>query len=76
LVTAASNLGGNVTQLNSTIDAQRNALRELAGSWQGKALEAALTRAERDLSKQTELRDQLEQLPGELRSVVGDENSG
>jgi uncharacterized protein YukE len=49
LVTAASNLGGKVTQLDSTIDDQRNARRELQRSWQGQASEAALTRAQRDL---------------------------
>lgn len=59
LTTAATNLGGKVAQLNSTIDAQRNAVRDLQSGWEGAASEAALARAERDLAKQTGFRDRL-----------------
>jgi hypothetical protein len=45
LTTAASSLGGMVARLNSTIDVQRNAARDLQSSWQGAAAEAALSRA-------------------------------
>jgi uncharacterized protein YukE len=61
LTTAATNLGGKVAQLNSTIDTQRNALRDLQGGWEGEASQAALARAERDLAKQTGFRDRLAQ---------------
>ena len=61
LTTAATQLGGKVAQLNSTIDEQRNALRDLRGGWQGTAANAALGRGERDLAKQTGLRDRLTQ---------------
>ena len=61
LTTAATQIGGKVAQLNSTIDAQRNALRGLQGGWQGTAADAALGRGERDLAKQTGLRDRLTQ---------------
>jgi uncharacterized protein YukE len=61
LTTAATQIGGKVAQLNSTIDAQRNALRGLQGSWQGTAADAALARGQRDLAKQTGLRDRLTQ---------------
>ena len=61
LTTAATKLGGKVAQLNSTIDVQRNALRDLHSSWQGAAAEAALSSAERDLAKQTGFRDRLAQ---------------
>jgi uncharacterized protein YukE len=68
LVTAASDLGGKVMQLNSAIDAQRKALTELKASWEGKASQAALDRAERDLKKQTGFRDQLEQTKKTLQT--------
>ena len=42
LTTAATQIGGKVAQLNSTIDAQRSALRDLQGGWQGTAADAAL----------------------------------
>jgi WXG100 family type VII secretion target len=61
LTTAATNLSGKVAQLNSTIDTQRNALRDLQGGWEGEASQAALARAERDLAKQTGFRDRLAQ---------------
>jgi uncharacterized protein YukE len=61
LTTAATNLGGKVARLNSTIDAQRNTLPDLQRSWQGAAAQAALSRAERDLAKQTDFRDRLAQ---------------
>jgi uncharacterized protein YukE len=61
LTSAATNLGGKVAQLNSTIDAQRTAVRDLQGGWQGTAADAALARAERDLAKQTGFRDRLQQ---------------
>ena len=61
LTTAATQLGGKVAQLNSTIDAQRNALRDLQGGWQGTAADAALAKGQRDLAKQTGLRDRLTQ---------------
>ena len=61
LTTAATQLGGRVAQLNSTIDAQRNALRDLQGGWQGSAADAARSRGERDLAKQTGFRDRLAQ---------------
>jgi uncharacterized protein YukE len=61
LTTAARNLGGKVAQLNSIIDAQRNALRDLQGGWEGEASQAALARAERDLAMQTGFRDRLAQ---------------
>ncbi len=61
LTTAATQLGGKVAQLNSTIDAQRNALRDLQGGWQGTAADAALARGQRDLAEQTGLRDRLTQ---------------
>jgi hypothetical protein len=59
LTTAAADLGVKVTELNTTIDAQRNALRDLQNGWQGMAADAALARAEIDLAKQTALRDRL-----------------
>lgn len=59
LTTAAAHLGPKITELNSTIDAQRNALVDLQNGWQGIAANAALARAERDLAKQTDLRDRL-----------------
>ena len=68
LNTAATNVGGKVTQLNSTIDAQRNALRELQSSWRGTASEAAMTRAERNLGEQTKFRDHLEQVQKTLQT--------
>jgi uncharacterized protein YukE len=61
LTTAATNLGGKVAQVNSTIEAQRTAVRDLKGGWQGAAADAALARAERDLAKQTGFRDRLQQ---------------
>ena len=57
-----------MVQLNSTIDAQRNALSELQSSWQGTASEAAATRAERNLKRQTHFRDQLEQTTKTLQT--------
>jgi uncharacterized protein YukE len=68
LTTAATNLGGKVAQLNSTIDAQRNAVRDLKGGWQGTAADAALARAERDLAKQTGFRDRLQQAQRALQT--------
>jgi uncharacterized protein YukE len=59
LVTAASNLGGKVTQLNSAIDAQRGALTRLRSSWEGRASDAAFARAEHNLRQHTRFRDQL-----------------
>lgn len=61
LTTAATQIGGKVAQLNSTIDAQCNALRDLRGGWQGAAADAALAKGQRDLAKQTGLRDRLTQ---------------
>ena len=68
LNTAATSLGGKVVQLNSTIDAQRNALTELQSSWQGTASEAATARAERNLKQQTHFRNQLEQTKKTLQT--------
>lgn len=59
LTTAAVRLGAKITELNSTIDGQRNALLDLQNGWQGIAANAALARAEIDLAKQTDLRDRL-----------------
>jgi uncharacterized protein YukE len=58
---AATNIGDKVAQLNSTIDAQRNALRDLKGGWQGQASDAASKRAEHNISQQTRFRARLEQ---------------
>jgi uncharacterized protein YukE len=68
LTTSATNLGGKVAQLNSTIEAQRNAVRDLKGGWQGTAADAALARAERDLAKQTGFRDRLQQAQRALQT--------
>lgn len=68
LTTAASSLSGKVAQLNSTIDAQRGALRDLQGGWQGTAADAALSGAERDLAKQTGFRDRLQQAQRALQT--------
>ncbi len=68
LTTAATNLGGKLAQLNSTIDAQRTAVRDLEGGWQGTAADAALARAERDLAKQTGFRDRLQQAQRALQT--------
>lgn len=59
LTTAAAGLGVKITELNTTIDAQRNALLDLQKGWQGIAADAALARAEIDLARQTALRDRL-----------------
>jgi hypothetical protein len=61
LTTAATQIGGKVALMNSTIDTQRNALRGLQGGWQGTAADAALGRGDRNLAKQTGLRDRLTQ---------------
>jgi hypothetical protein len=68
LTSAATNLGGKVAQLNSTIEAQRTAVRDLKGGWQGTAADAALARAERDLAKQTGFRDRLQQAQRALQT--------
>jgi hypothetical protein len=68
LTTAATDLGGKVALLNSTIDAQRTAVRDLTGGWQGTAADAALARAERDLAKQTGFRDRLQQAQRALQT--------
>lgn len=59
LTTAAGGLGAKITQLNTTIDAQRKALGDLKNGWQGVAAVAALARAGIDLSRQIVLRDRL-----------------
>jgi hypothetical protein len=59
LTTAAGGLGAKITQLNTTIDAQRKALGDLQNGWHGMAANAALARAGIDLSRQIVLRDRL-----------------
>jgi uncharacterized protein YukE len=61
LTGAAVNLGGKVAQLDSTLEAQREAIRDLKGGWQGTAADAAFSRAERDLAKQAGFRNRLAQ---------------
>lgn len=61
LTSAAGSLVGKVAQLDSTLEAQREAIRDLKGGWQGTAADAALSRAERDLAKQAGFRNRLAQ---------------
>jgi uncharacterized protein YukE len=61
LTTAAGSLVGKVAQLDSTIEAQREAIRDLKSGWQGAAADAAVSSAERDLAKQAGLRNRLAQ---------------
>jgi uncharacterized protein YukE len=68
LTGAAVSLGDKVAQVDSTLEAQREAIRDLKGGWQGTAADAALARAERDLAKQTGFRDRLQQAQRALQT--------
>ncbi|UXA18746.1 alpha/beta hydrolase family protein [Mycobacterium sp. SMC-4] len=59
LTAAAVRLAGVLNELDSVIAAQRRALAQLRAAWQGAASDAAIARAERDLTAQAQLRARL-----------------
>lgn len=59
LTAAAARLGTAVGELDATMAARRQALTQMRAAWQGAASEAAIVRAERDLTTQAELRARL-----------------
>jgi uncharacterized protein YukE len=61
LVAAAGQLGTRIIKLDQIIMAERNAVRELQRSWQGRASDAAMARAAKNLSQQSRLQEQLGQ---------------
>ena len=68
LVASAVDLGTRIAALDTVLAAQRQALAELRGSWQGRAGDAAVARAERNLDRQEELRARLSALQRALQS--------
>lgn len=57
---AAAQLKTKIGQVDSLIAAQRSALGDLAGGWQGTASRAAQARGEQNTARLTELRDRLQ----------------
>ncbi|MCV7367652.1 alpha/beta hydrolase [Mycolicibacterium duvalii] len=60
MTAAAGRLAGAIGELDSVMAAQRQALTQLRAAWQGAAADAAVARAERDLSAQAHLRARLQ----------------
>jgi hypothetical protein len=60
LTAAADQLGGKIADLDGIIADQRQALEQLRSAWQGAAAEAAIAKAERDLTEQLRMRARLE----------------
>ncbi|MEZ0342420.1 alpha/beta hydrolase [Mycobacterium sp. pV006] len=59
LTAAAARLGTAVGELDAVMAAQRQALTQMRAAWQGAASDAAIARAERDLTAQAQLRARL-----------------
>lgn len=68
LISAADEVGAQVSQLSNLIATQRDALTQLRDGWSGFAADAAITRGEQDLANQEELRDKLQTLQSALSS--------
>lgn len=60
LTAAAGRVAGAIRELDAVTAAQRRALAQLRAAWQGAASEAAIARAERDLTAQAQLRARLQ----------------
>ncbi|AFM15531.1 Alpha/beta hydrolase of unknown function (DUF1023) [Mycolicibacterium chubuense NBB4] len=60
LTTAANGLSAEIAQIDTVVAAQQQALGQLRGAWHGGAGEAAIAKAEQELTTQLQLRARLE----------------
>lgn len=66
LTAAAGRLGGTIADLDGAITEQQQALDRLRAAWQGTAADAAIARAEKNLTEQLQLRARLESVRAAL----------
>jgi hypothetical protein len=71
LLSAADEVGAQLSQLTSLIATQRDAVTQLRDGWSGQAADAAIARAVQHLANQEALRDQMQILQDVLTSGGG-----